>query len=325
MIVSHDRYFLDRVCTEIWALDCGALARYDCASGRAYADYVAQKAERIAQAERDYAAFVDEDKRQRDVIAELRTHGSHNYSHVRSREKQLAKLDRVEPPVQTTSKIAVQLSATRRATKGYALRASGLTKAYDRPLFAKLAFDLVRGERLAVVGENGSGKSTLLGIVAGRIAADAGHVRVSEGVRVAYFSQDTADDLPSELSAVDAVLAAAPIVPERARSLLGRLGLGGEAADKRVGEFSGGERRRIMLARLMAQASDCLLLDEPTNDLDIPSREALEAVLAGYGGAMMVISHDRYLLARVAQRVLWLHDGTATLIDGGYDAYEARE
>jgi ATP-binding cassette subfamily F protein 3 len=142
-------------------------------------------------------------------------------------------------------------------------------------------------------------------------------------MQTAYYSQDAADELPPESTAVEAVLEGARVAPEEARSLLGRLGLGGDAGDKRVEEFSGGERRRIMLAKLMARSADLLFLDEPTNDLDIPSREALESVLAGYGGAMVVVSHDRYLLRRLAQRVLWLHDGEATLVENGYERFEA--
>ena len=115
------------------------------------------------------------------------------------------------------------------------------------------------------------------------------------------------------------------VTGEEARSLLGRLRLGGDAVDKPVEAFSGGERRRIMLARLMAQRADCLFLDEPTNDLDIPSREALEDVLASYDGALFVVSHDRYLLKRLAQRVIAIRDGHATIVDGDYDTYEQRQ
>jgi ATP-binding cassette subfamily F protein 3 len=115
------------------------------------------------------------------------------------------------------------------------------------------------------------------------------------------------------------------VTGEEARSLLGRLNLGGDAVDKPVEAFSGGERRRIMLARLMAQRADCLFLDEPTNDLDIPSREALEDVLASYDGALFVVSHDRYLLKRLAQRVIAIRDGHATIVDGDYDTYEQRQ
>ena len=145
-------------------------------------------------------------------------------------------------------------------------------------------------------------------------------------MRTAYFAQDTSDDLPPGVTAVEAVQGdGLKVNAQDARALLGRLGLGGDSGDKPVEAFSGGELRRIMLARLMAQSADLLFLDEPTNDLDIPSREALEAVLSSYGGAMLVVSHDRYLLRRLAERVLWLRDGRATSIDGGYEQFEAAQ
>ena len=323
LVVSHDRYFLDRVANEIWELDGGDLTHYDeMPQGRAYSAYVAEKAARRELAEREYARFLDEEKRRKAVVAELRTHGSHNYSHVRSREKQLAKMERVEAPKTSQQTISVKLAAARRATNGLALRAVDLAAAYDATLFEHLTFSVVRGERIAVVGPNGAGKSTLLAILADRRSPDRGTVTVQDGVRTAYFSQDAADELPAGMSAVDAVLHGATIVPEEGRALLGRLGLGGDAGDKPVEAFSGGERRRIMLARLMARSADCLFLDEPTNDLDIPSREGLEEVLASYGGAMVVVSHDRYLLQRLAEKVLWIRGGAATLIDGGYERFE---
>jgi len=320
LVVSHDRYFLDRVANEIWELDGGALARYDVPQGRAYGAYVEEKALRRELAERDYERFRDEERRRKAVVAELRTHGSHNYAQVRSREKQLAKLERVEAPRTSQQAIAVALTAARRATSGMALVATGLRVAYARPLFDHLDVAVARGDRLAIVGPNGAGKSTLLSVLAGRRAPDAGRVKIMDGVTTAYFSQDAADELPRGCSAVDAVLEGASIVAEEARALLGRLGLGGEAGDKDVEAFSGGERRRIMLARLMARSADLLFLDEPTNDLDIPSRET---VLASYGGAMVVVSHDRYLLRRLAERVIWLRDGAATTIENGYERFEA--
>jgi len=322
LIVSHDRYFLDRVANEVWELDAGELERYDVAAGRAYSSYVLEKAARREQAERDYERFRSEEKRRKAVVAELRTHGSHNYSHVRSREKQLAKLQRVEAPKTSQRSISVKLEAARRATSGLALAARDLSAAYAAPLFEHLDLEVARGERVAVVGPNGSGKSTLLAILCGRRPPDGGRVTIPKGVRTAYFSQDAADELGQGLSAVEAVLDGASVNVEEARALLGRLGLGGDAGDKDVAEFSGGERRRIMLARLMARSADLLFLDEPTNDLDIPSREALESVLAGYGGAMLVVSHDRYLLQRLAERVVWLREGVATVIDGGYERFE---
>jgi ATP-binding cassette subfamily F protein 3 len=323
LVVSHDRYFLDRVANEVWELDGGELSLYpDMPRDRAYSAYVSEKAERRELAEREYGRFKDEEKRRKAVVAELRTHGSHNYSHVRSREKQLAKMDRIEAPKTSQQTISVKLEAARRATNGLALAVRDIAAAYDKTLFEHLSFSVARGERVAVVGPNGAGKSTLLAILADRRSPDHGSVKVSEGVRTAYFSQDSADELPAGASAVDAVLEGSTILPEEGRSLLGRLGLGGDAGDKPVEAFSGGERRRIMLARLMARSADCLFLDEPTNDLDIPSREGLENVLASYGGAMIVVSHDRYLLQRLADKVLWIRGGAATLLDGGYEQFE---
>jgi ATP-binding cassette, subfamily F, member 3 len=323
LVVSHDRYFLDRVGNQIWEMDGGELSTYDVPQGRAYAAYVEEKALRRELAERDYKSFLDEEKRRKAVIAELRTHGSHNYSHVRSREKSLAKMERVEAPKTSQQSIGVKLDAARRATTGPALVARGLRVAYDRVLFSDLDIELTRGERLAIVGPNGSGKSTLLAVLSGARQPDRGSVRPVAGITTAYFSQEAADDLPAGVSAVDAVQRGSAVSTEEARSLLGRLGLSGDAGDKPVEAFSGGERRRIMLARLMARSADLLFLDEPTNDLDIPSREALEDVLAAYAGAMVVVSHDRYLLRRLAQRVLWLHDGEATAVAGGYERFEA--
>jgi ATP-binding cassette subfamily F protein 3 len=176
-----------------------------------------------------------------------------------------------------------------------------------------------------VVGPNGSGKSTLLKIISGELAPDAGTVRLNPASHIAYFAQNSHEQLDPAASAVEAVRTAAGISDEKARNLLGRMRISGEASDKAVRTFSGGERRRIMLASLMAKAADVLLLDEPTNDLDIESREALESVLADYEGAILIVSHDRYLLSRLCDRVLWIDGGAWGTVEGGYDAYEASQ
>ena len=176
---------------------------------------------------------------------------------------------------------------------------------------------------MAIVGPNGAGKTTFLRILAGELLPDTGSVRYGSGLRTASYAQTSVDDLPAAATAAEAVQAMGANAGE-ARALLGRLNLGGDAVDKPVEAFSGGERRRIMLARLMAQRADCLFLDEPTNDLDIPSREALEDVLASYEGALFVVSHDRYLLKRLAERVVAIRDGKASIVDADYETYERR-
>jgi ATPase subunit of ABC transporter with duplicated ATPase domains len=324
LIVSHDRYFLETVANQIWELERGTLSVYAVKQGRAYSMFLEEREARREQQRRDYEAALAERKRQRAVIDELRTHGSHNYSAVRSREKAFARIDEIAAPLPERRAIGVALRSARRATSGPALELVGITKGYDRTLFANVKASFARGERVAIVGPNGAGKSTFLRILAQEINPDRGSVRYGTGLRTASYAQSSVDDLPAAVTAAEAVMRMG-VTDEEARSLLGRLNLGGDAGDKPVEAFSGGERRRIMLARLMAQHADCLFLDEPTNDLDIPSREALEEVLASYEGALFVVSHDRFLLKRLAQRVVAIGDGAATVIDGGYEAYERRE
>jgi ATP-binding cassette subfamily F protein 3 len=328
IIVSHDRYFLDRVATRIWEIERGRFHVYAPARP-AYTAYAQQKEARLEGERLAYEQFVAERDKRRATIAGLRaTHTSSDYSQVRSREKQLARIEETsEPPAPMPgAKISVRLESARRASNGFAFEAKGLGKAYAQPLFADLQIDVQQGERLGIVGPNGAGKSTLLRIFAGDMQPDRGVVRYNPAAAAAYFAQNTHDQLDVTRTAVDAVLESAPpITPERARSLLGRMRISGEAADKPVSAFSGGERRRIMLAALMARSADVLLLDEPTNDLDIDSREALELVLSDYEGAIVLVSHDRYLLNRLCDRVLWIENGAWGVLDGGYEAYEASQ
>jgi ATP-binding cassette subfamily F protein 3 len=321
IIVSHDRYFLETVANKIWELDRGELAVYDVKPGRAYTQYVEEREIRRAQQLRDYESALSEQKRQQAVIDELKTHGSHNYSHVRSREKAFAKMDAVEAPRQEKRSISVSLQAARKATNGIAVEVKHLEKSYGETLFSGVNATFHRGERIAIVGPNGAGKSTFLRIISNDQQPDRGGVTYGTGLRTATYSQSSVDDLPAKVTASEAVMRMG-VTDEVARGLLGRLNLGGDSGDKLVEAFSGGERRRIMLARLMAQRADCLFLDEPTNDLDIPSREALEEVLADYDGAIFVVSHDRYLLKRLGQRVCAIGGGTLTMYDDGYDAWE---
>ncbi|GAC1577405.1 MAG: ABC-F family ATP-binding cassette domain-containing protein [Candidatus Elarobacter sp.] len=321
IIVSHDRYFLETVATQIWELDRGVLDVYDVKQGKAYSMYVAERDLRREQQRRDYETATTERKRQRAVIDELRTHGSHNYSAVWSREKQFAKIAVAEAPRKERRNIAVALSAARRATNGTAVEITGIAKAYASTLFSHVNATFIRGDRVAIVGPNGAGKTTFLRIISGDLPPDKGSITYGTGLRTASYSQSSVDDLPPGATASEAVMRMG-VTDEEARGLLGRLNLGGDSGDKPVEAFSGGERRRIMLARLMAQRADCLFLDEPTNDLDIASREALEDVLASYDGALFVVSHDRYLLKRLGQRVVAIRDGKATVSNEGYDAYE---
>lgn len=328
ILVSHDRYFIDRVASRIWEIDRGRFFCYPPA-GPAYTKFVAARNVRLEEERRSYDQFVTERDKRRSAIAGLRTtKTSSDYSQVRSREKQLKRLELESggpPPAPEARPISVRLRASRRAANGFAFETRGLAKSYGRLLFNDLSVDVAQGERLAIVGPNGAGKSTLLKILAGETAADAGSVRYNPAARSAYFAQNAHDQLDVDKTAVESVLEMAPVTPEAARALLGRMRISGDAADKAVRAFSGGERRRIMLACLMARQADVLLLDEPTNDLDIDSREALEIVLDEYEGALVLVSHDRYLLARLCDRVVWIDGGRSGILEGGYDAYESEQ
>lgn len=326
LIVSHDRYFIDRVATRIWELDGGLLHIY--APRRpAYTQYQAQRQERLDSQRRAYLQFVQEQRKRRQTIADLRaTRTSSDYSQVRSREKQLARFEAEQPmplPTSSNAAINVRLQSSRRATSGFAFEVKALAKGFESALFEGLNVDLQQGQRLAIVGANGAGKTTLLKILVGDLQPDCGEVRYNAAVSFAHYEQNAHDRLDPQQPAVEAVLAAGAVTSEEARALLGRMRISGESADKPLKAFSGGERRRIMLACLMAQSTDVLLLDEPTNDLDIESREALESVLEDYDGALVVVSHDRYLLARLTDRVLWIDSGQWGVLDGGYEAYES--
>jgi ATP-binding cassette subfamily F protein 3 len=230
----------------------------------------------------------------------------------------------VAPPLPARRTISVGLRSSRRGGDGFAFEAQALTKRYDRPLFENLTIDVERGERIAVVGPNGSGKSTFLRILAGETGADNGAVRFNPASRVATFAQNAHEELEGAQSAVEAVMRAGGVADERARDLLGRMRISGNEGDKPISAFSGGERRRIMLACLMARSADILLLDEPTNDLDVESQEALESVLSQYEGTIVAVSHDRYFLNALCERVLWIEDGSWGALEGGYEAYEAQ-
>lgn len=326
LIVSHDRYFIDRVATRVWELEGGRLHIYS-SRRPAYTQYQAQRQERLDLQRRAHLQFVQEQRKRRQTIADLRaTRTSSDYSQVRSREKQLARFEAEQPtplPTLSNAAINVRLQSSRRATSGFVFEVKALAKGYASVLFEDLTINLQQGQRLAIVGPNGAGKTTLLKILAGDLQPDRGEVRYNPAVSLAHYQQNAHDTLDPEQPAVQAVLASATVTPEEARALLGRMQISGEAADKPIEAFSGGERRRIMLACLMAQRADVLLLDEPTNDLDIESREALESVLEDYDGALVVVSHDRYLLARLTDRVLWIDGGQWGVLDGGYEAYDS--
>jgi ATP-binding cassette subfamily F protein 3 len=196
---------------------------------------------------------------------------------------------------------------------------------YDaREVFAHVATDVERGDKVAIVGANGAGKTTLLRVIAGQLAPRAGDWEPSPLTRMAYFAQHAAETLDADATVLGALEAAAPPAwRPHLRSLLGNFLFTGDDVFKQCRVLSGGERQRVALARLLMEPANLLLLDEPTHHLDIAGKEVLEEALGQYPGAVVVVTHDRSLMARLATRVLEVDGGRVRLYPGGYDDYES--
>jgi ATP-binding cassette subfamily F protein 3 len=316
LIVSHDRYFLDRVVTRVFELHGGGISSYP---GN-YKAYVRLRQERYEQQLKTWEAQQEYIAKQEDYIR--RVHYGQLHKQAESRRKALERLERVERPVLVAGP-RMHFAEVRRSGD-VVLEVEDLTKAYDRPLFKDLSFALPRGRRLGIMGPNGSGKTTLLRILLGDDEPDAGTVRRGHLVDLGYYDQHLAL-LPPEQPALRAVWPEPDpdIDEQRMRDLLARFGITGDQVNQKVGSLSGGERSRVALARLVAQGVNVLILDEPTNHLDLWACDSLEQGLQAFEGTAIVVSHDRYFLNRVVDLLIVLDGaGGSQVIHGNYDTYE---
>ncbi len=320
LVVTHDRRFLDRVAGEIIDLESGRLSDY---SG-GYSAYRRQKAERVLTATRAFdkqQEFLDKEK---DYIR--RNIAGVNSRQAKGRRTKLARVELLERPAEDATSVGFRFEAARIGGRTF-LRANALDAGYapGSPIVRGVKFELLRGERLAFLGENGSGKTTLLKTLAGRLPALAGSVDVGHDVSIGYYDQELSD-LDPRRRAIDAVWDQHPEETEEAmRSYLARFAFRGEESFAPISGLSGGEKGRLTLAVVMRQRHNLLLLDEPTNHLDLDSREELEESLEEFPGSIVFVSHDRAFIDRLATRVLDLHGGRAALYDGNYsDTAEAR-
>jgi ATP-binding cassette subfamily F protein 3 len=318
VVVSHDRTFLNRLVTSIAEIDNGQVQEWsgnwdafreqkDQARALA-AKHAAGEAHRVAEVERFIERFRYKATKARQV---------------QSRIKMLEKMERTElmaeehtwrfsfPPVNRSAQRVALLAEVRKAYTG-------------RAVLKGLNLEVWRGDRVALVGPNGCGKSTLLRLVAGREPVDSGRIEIGEKVVTHYFAQHVLETLQPGRTVLEELQAWSPGRAEgQLRSLLGIFQFSGDEVFKKVEVLSGGEKNRLALARLCLDPGNFLLLDEPTNHLDLPTREALEDALAGYGGTLLFVSHDRYFINRVATKVAAFEDGRVRLYDGGYDDYLA--
>ncbi|WP_454918903.1 ABC-F family ATP-binding cassette domain-containing protein [Xanthobacter sediminis] len=319
MMTSHDRAFMNRIVNKIVEIDGGALTTF---SGD-YDFYAQQRAlnekQQQAQYERQQAMLAKEIQ----FIERFKARASHA-AQVQSRVKKLEKIDRVEPPRRRES-IAFDFPTPPRSGEDVA-SLKGVHKSYgSRVIYEGLDFHVRRRERWCVMGVNGAGKSTLLKLVAGTAEPDAGTVAVGGSVKMGYFAQHAMDLLDGERTVFETLEDAFPQAGQGSlRTLAGCFGFSGDDAEKRCRVLSGGEKARLVMAKMLYDPPNFLVLDEPTNHLDMATKEMLINALADYEGTMLFVSHDRHFLAALSNRVLELTPEGIHNYPGGYTEYVAR-
>jgi ATP-binding cassette subfamily F protein 3 len=322
VVVSHDRTFLDRVCNQIVETERGVSRTY-------LGNYTQHLEQKVLEREATQAAF---DRQQKDLASQQayidRFRASATRStQAKSREKLLDKVERIDAPVESLSGPRFRFPEAPRSGRQVAL-IEDLSHSYgDSILFLGANLEVERGDRIAFVGPNGAGKSTLLRLVMGLERPDEGTARLGEhNVVAGYFVQNQAEALDLEKTVINTLYEAVPDWTQtQVRSLLGSFCFSNDAVFKAVGQLSGGEKARLALALMLLSPCNLLVLDEPTNHLDIPAKQMLEDALRDYEGAALLVSHDRYFIARVANRIVELRDGELVLYRGDYAYYQAKK
>ena len=318
VVISHDRAFLDRVCNQIVETERGISRTY---LGN-YSQHLEQKA---LEREAGQAAFERQQKElstQQAYIDRFRASATRS-TQAKSREKLLDKVERIEAPLETIGGPRFQFPPAPRCGRQVAV-INNLTHSYgDKILFLGCQLEVERGDRIAFVGPNGAGKSTLLRLVMGMEPPDEGTAGLGEhNVIAGYFEQNQAEALDLSKTVIDTLFEAVPDWTQtQVRSLLGSFCFSNDAVFKEVGQLSGGEKARLALALMLLSPCNLLVLDEPTNHLDIPAKQMLEDALMEYQGAALIVSHDRYFIGRVANKIVELRDGELVLYRGDYAYY----
>jgi ATPase subunit of ABC transporter with duplicated ATPase domains len=319
LMTTHDREFMNRIVTKIVEIDGGELTSY---SGD-YEFYEQQRAlnekQQQAQFERQQAMLAKELK----FIERFKARASHA-AQVQSRVKKLEKIDRVEPPKRRETILFDFPTAPRSGEDVVSL--SNVHKSYgERSIYADLDFQIRRKERWCIMGINGAGKSTLLKLIAGSTEPDKGNVAIGASVKMGYFAQHAMELLDGEETVFQSLEAAFPRATQGSlRALAGCFGFSGDDVEKRCRILSGGEKARLVMARMLYDPPNFLVLDEPTNHLDLLTKEMLIKALADYEGTMLFVSHDRHFLAALSNRVLELTPDGIHQYGGGYTDYVER-
>lgn len=318
VIVSHDREFLDRLCTQIVETERGISTTY---IGN-YSSYLEQKAlNREAQLS-TYERQQKEVARQQEFIDRFRNN-AHRSSQAQSREKQLEKMELVEAPTAEVKTLRFQFPPAPRSGREVVL-IQDLVHIYDdNILFLGANLLIERGDRVAFLGTNGAGKSTLLRLIMDMEQPTEGIVKLGEHNVIAnYFEQNQAEALDLNKTLMETIHDQVPDWKnEEVRTLLGQFLFSGDTVFKKVSTLSGGEKARLALAKMLLRTANLLIFDEPTNHLDIPAKEMLESALQDYEGTIIIVSHDRYFISQVANKIVEIRDGELRVYQGNYHYY----
>ena len=335
VIISHDRYLLDEtvgLIVELEPLGAGAnisgarLTRWE----GTYSSYVTQKELALVRQQATYSSQQQEIERLEAAIARFRVWlnislDKRHKTRMLNKQRQIDRMEKIERPVLERRKMALQFRPHARGG-ARAIELRRVDKSFDdNIILVDAQATIMNGERVGIVGPNGAGKSVLLRLILGQLALDGGEIWVGPSIQLGYYAQQH-ETLDMTQTPIEALRALRPMYEGEAVAKLGRFLIPYAACSQPIARLSGGEKSRVQFARLMLSGANCLLLDEPTNNLDIPSAEVLERALEEFAGTVVVVSHDRYFLDRVVDRIFELRDGELRVYEGGYSFYaEQRE
>ena len=322
VIVSHDRSFLDKVCTRIVNTERGQSKSY---LGN-YTSYLQQRDFELESTKVAYEKQQKDMQVQKAYIERFRASATRS-TQAKSREKLLDKVEKIEAPENSLKGPNFKFLDSPRAGRDI-LSIKDLTHSYeDNILFLGAFLELEPGERIAFLGPNGSGKSTLLRLIMGLEVADEGSIMIGKyNIIPSYFEQNQAEALELEKTVIETISESVPNWNQtEIRSLLGSFGLTNDSVFKEVSQISGGEKARLALALMIIKPSNLLILDEPTNHLDIPSKQMLEQALSNYKGTALIVSHDRYFISKVANKIVEIRDGQLIKYEGDYKYYKEKK
>ncbi|KYC43361.1 lysophospholipase [Scytonema hofmannii PCC 7110] len=318
VIVSHDREFLDRLCTQIVETERGVSSSY---LGN-YSSYLQQKAENQAAQLSAYERQQKELDKQQAFVERFRASATRS-TQAKSREKQLEKVERIDAPTSDVRTLHFRFPPAPRSGLEV-VKIKDLTHTYDdKILFLGANLLVERGDRIAFVAPNGAGKSTLLRLIMGLEKPTEGNVELGQhNVIPGYFEQNQAEALDLKKTVMETIHDEVPDWKnEEVRTILGRFLFSGDTVFKQVAALSGGEKARLALAKMLLQPVNLLILDEPTNHLDIPAKEMLEEAIQNYDGTVIVVSHDRYFITQVANKIVEIREGEFRVYLGNYHYY----